>query len=313
MICRVAALTLIQKSHRENPFNERIPPVRANLDQRAHRGHCEDMTTPFALYDLSLSLLGDFQDRMTFPLRHRDAVVEDTVIDGLVWQAACTDGGLRFLYHEGGCPELPVILFLHGNGSSTAWGASSMAYLAGQGFTVVCAEYPGYSGNPGVPSEESLQEGASQAELWARDKWPDRLLAVLGESIGTAPALWLAARGRADLLVLDSPMTSLHEVVYGAFAWMSPSMRNPMNARALILSARAERTLPPTLILVSAYDPVVPERMGAELAGMIPGAELVRSHQPGHTALAVDGGRGFAGTRLLAWLRSRAVGMEQGE
>ena len=182
-----------------------------------------------------------------------------------------------------------------------------MAFLAREGYPIASAEYPGYSGNSGSPSEAALQKSASETEKWVRARWPGHPLLVVGESIGSAPAVWLTSQGRADLLLLDSPFTSLSEVITSIFPWL-PGLtilnRNPMDNRASLLAASAVRFLPPTMILVSAYDPIVPVHMGVELADIIPGAELVRTDVEGHTALSMDRvHNGQMDSKVLEWIR----------
>jgi pimeloyl-ACP methyl ester carboxylesterase len=136
------------------------------------------------------------QERFIFPVRHNGTPVAPSGI----WQAAHVDlpgtGRLAFLFADTGTRSgAPVLLYLHGNGSSAAITAAATEQLARAGVPVVAAEYPGYSGNPGAPSEASLRATAEATAAWARDRWPGRRLAVLGESIGSAPAIHLAAKG----------------------------------------------------------------------------------------------------------------------
>ena len=70
---------------------------------------------------------------------------------------------------------LPVVLFLHGNSTSANLAASRGALaLAVRGFRVVVGEYPGYAGNPGVPSEAGLRANAEAMAAFARRTWPGR-------------------------------------------------------------------------------------------------------------------------------------------
>ncbi|WP_338663791.1 alpha/beta hydrolase [Pararoseomonas sp. SCSIO 73927] len=246
------------------------------------------------------------QERFLFPARHNGVPVAASGI----WQVGHVEvpgsGRLAFLFADpeadpGGDPGAPVLLHLHGNGSRAGWSAASTENLVAAGIPVVAAEYPGYSGNPGAPTEASLRATAETMAAWARGRWPGRRLAVLGESIGSAPAIHLAASGRADLLVIDSGFTSMTETIrihlpwLPAVAWLN---RHPMDGIAALRGAA--KALPPTLVMVSAEDPVVPVAMGEALAAAIPGSTLHRSGRAGHPVIHGDP---RAGAVLLEWLR----------
>ncbi|MCR0981698.1 alpha/beta hydrolase [Roseomonas pecuniae] len=246
------------------------------------------------------------QERFLFPARHNAVPVAASGI----WQVGHVEvpgsGRLAFLFADPGHdlghdPGAPVLLHLHGNGSRAGWSAMDTEDLARAGVPVVAAEYPGYSGNPGAPSEASLKATAEATAAWARARWPGRHLAVLGESIGSAPAIHLAATGRADLLVIDSGFTSMTETIRIHLPWL-PAVtwlnRHPMDGIAAIRAAA--KALPPTLVMVSAADPVVPVAMGEALAAAIPGSTLHRSGWSGHPVIHGDP---RARAVLLEWLR----------
>jgi fermentation-respiration switch protein FrsA (DUF1100 family) len=81
--------------------------------------------------------------------------------------------------------------------------------LAGEGFAVILAEYRGYGGNEGSPTERGLAADARAVMAWARVRFPDRRLILFGESLGAAVAVGLATETPVDGLVLRSPFTSL--------------------------------------------------------------------------------------------------------
>lgn len=249
----------------------------------------------------AILLLWAGQERLLFPYRHG----AHPVAAGEGWEVARVEvpgaGAVAFLFAEGGAdPGPPVVLFLHGNGSSARWTAGVMGPAVRAGLPVVAAEYPGYAGNPGSPSEASLRATAEATAAWARARWPGRRLAVIGESIGSAPAVHLAATGVADLLVLDSGFTSVTEAIRWHMPWLPAAAwlnRHPMDNLAAIRGAAG--ALPPTLVLLSAEDPVVPTRMGEAIAAAIPGSGMFRSARAGHPVLHNDPG---AMAAVVAWL-----------
>lgn len=243
------------------------------------------------------------QEALIFPIRHNDAPV--AAEDG--WRVAEVEipaaGRIAFLFAEPeGGDDLPVLLYLHGNAGSTRLTALNMSALAARGLPVVAAEYPGYAGNPGSPSEASLQATARATAAWARARWPGRRLAVLGESIGSAPAIHLATTGVADLLVLDSGFTSLVAAIGALAPWLPAArwlVRHPMDNLGAVRAATGP--LPPTLVILSAGDQVIPAAMGEALAAAIPGSTVFRSAWHGHPVLYGDP---RARDVLFLWLAS---------
>ncbi|WP_426958223.1 alpha/beta hydrolase [Muricoccus radiodurans] len=254
------------------------------------------------LFAVAVGLLWARQESLIFPVRHEGV----PVAAGGIWQVGRLHvpgaGQLSFLFADGaGDPIGPAVLYLHGNGSAARFTATLMDRAARAGVPVLAAEYPGYSANPGAPTEASLRATAEAAAEWARARWPGRPLAVVGESIGSAPAVHLAATGRVDRLVLDSGFTSMTDTIRHHLRWL-PAVgwlnRHPMDNLAALRAAAGP--LPPTLLLVSSDDPVVPAAMADRLAEAIPASTVFRSARPGHPVLHGDPA---ALDALLAWLR----------
>ena len=82
----------------------------------------------------------------------------------------------------------PVIVYMHGNGGALAGRAALYRELAASGAGVLAVGYPGYGGNPGKPSEESLVDAASYNYAWlAEQGYPDARIVIAGQSLGTRP------------------------------------------------------------------------------------------------------------------------------
>lgn len=234
----------------------------------------------------AVALLWAFQERAIFPVRHQGVPPTE---DG-PWRVGEVEvpghGAIRFRFADG---PGPVALYFHGNASSTLAASGYAGFLREAGLVTVFASYPGYSGNPGAPSEAALQATAEAMEAWARARWPGRPLVAWGESIGTHPASHLAGLGRADALVLDSPFTSVADAAAWHFPWI-PGVRRLVRHRMDNLAAlRAMPRRIPVLVLVTAKDPVVPVTMGERIAAEVPGAELRRSPLAAHPVAVFDG------------------------
>lgn len=75
--------------------------------------------------------------------------------------------------------------------------------------TILLFDYRGYGRSQGRPSEEGLYRDGEAAVAALRAEAPGLPVVCVGESLGTAVAVHLAAAGRCDSLVLEAPFTSI--------------------------------------------------------------------------------------------------------
>lgn len=104
----------------------------------------------------------------------------------------------------------PVILIFHGNGGALAGRARLYESIASKDFDLLAVGYPGYGGNPGAPTEQSLYQAAQANYDWliAKGYKPEQII-IAGQSFGTGVAIWLAQTNPAAGLLLQSPYTSM--------------------------------------------------------------------------------------------------------
>lgn len=84
-------------------------------------------------------------------------------------------------------PDDPVgtIIVFHGNAGQALHRAYYANVLAAQNYRVILAEYPGYGGRPGKPSETVLVDNGRQLVTEAARTFPDTPIHLLGESMGS--------------------------------------------------------------------------------------------------------------------------------
>lgn len=126
-------------------------------------------------------------------------LIEVKTADGLVLK------GLEVAPRDG----RPVLLLLHGNGSSAADAVRWFAPLIERGYGIVAAEYRGYSANPGKPDEPGLAADADAFYARARTLAGTARLIVVGHSLGAGVAFGLAMREKLDALVTIGAFTRL--------------------------------------------------------------------------------------------------------
>ncbi len=119
--------------------------------------------------------------------------------------------GLRFFQHE---EKAPWILYFHGNGEVASDYDGIAPFYHQLGVNLVVADYRGYGASTGVPTFSALVQDAHplfravQAELNARNLAP--VSWIMGRSMGSIPALELAAGDRGELkgLIIESGFAS---------------------------------------------------------------------------------------------------------
>ena len=129
-----------------------------------------------------------------------------------------TEDGLSLLswYKEAQPGQRTVVLF-HGNAGHIGHRGYKARLFIDAGLGVFLAEYRGYGGNPGKPSEEGFRADARAALTFLIQENVDLSRVVLyGESLGTGVAVQLATdkktRNSIKSLVLESPFTSISDI-----------------------------------------------------------------------------------------------------
>jgi fermentation-respiration switch protein FrsA (DUF1100 family) len=115
------------------------------------------------------------------------------------------------------------ILFCHGNAGNVTNRAMILRNLRDVvGASVFIFDYRGYGRSEGKPNEVGILADARAARRWlaARAKIAEKQIILMGESLGGAVAVDLAAEGGARALILESTFSSLPEVAAYHFPWL---------------------------------------------------------------------------------------------
>ncbi len=137
----------------------------------------------------------------------------------LVWiphQVKTQSPSIPCLYLQQSSGSSKLLLYFHGNAEDAGTSFEMCSTLRARlNVHVLVVEYPGYGLHPGQPSERSICATADAvvAYLTQEMEWPADDIIVLGRSIGSGPACYLAAKTRFCCLVLVSAYTSIKAVV----------------------------------------------------------------------------------------------------
>ena len=107
-------------------------------------------------------------------------------------------------------PGMPTLLWSHGNAQNLESLKPALDYFHTYGFGVISYDYPGYGESGGEPSEEGCYRAieATYRHLTGELAVPACDTVSVGQSVGTGPTCWLAARQKHASVVLLSPFMS---------------------------------------------------------------------------------------------------------
>jgi fermentation-respiration switch protein FrsA (DUF1100 family) len=199
-------------------------------------------------------------------------------------------------YVRDGAAGRPTVVFLHGNWGSLSSTASATRSLGDRGMTIVVPEWPGYAGNPGIPTADGLDDAAiSTFDAIVRSGTRPSSIVVVGNSLGSAPAIALAAARRPAGLVLISAFTDLRIMARRRFP-LAPGFLLT-DAFDNLEAMKAVKT--PIMVIHGSRDDYVPTSMGRELADA--SKTPVRLVDAGHDAAYVQAAQDMTAERVEEW------------
>ena len=161
-----------------------------------------------------------------------------------------------FLPSPGQPARFTAIVF-NGNAGNRAHRAEFAAALHGLDLAVLLFDYRGFGENPGTPTERGLAADgrAARAYLLGRGDVDAARLVYVGESLGTAVAVDLAAEDAPAALILRSPFASMVEV--GTLHYPMLPVRYLLRDRYQSID-RVPRIRCPLLVIAGDRDSIVP-------------------------------------------------------
>lgn len=108
-----------------------------------------------------------------------------------------------------------IAVVFHGNGDTLDSALGLQRWFASLGFTNYSLEYRGVGRSEGWPTEEALERDVDRLweEICAREDCNPQRVLIVGFSIGSGPASYLAGKVQPRALLLLAPFTSLPDVV----------------------------------------------------------------------------------------------------
>lgn len=180
---------------------------------------------------------------------------------------------------------MPTILYFHGNGTDWTSIPTVTEPLQEAGYGILAAEYRGYRGNAGSPSEEGLYRDARGAVAWLGDQGiaPTDVI-IIGNSLGSGAATKMASEISPAALILVSPIGEMTRVVGDIYPWVPVRMilKDKFDNIGTIASVSA-----PTLIIHGEADRLISVNQARDLAAASPNATLKTIAGEGHFAVTL--------------------------
>ena len=158
-----------------------------------------------------------------------------------------------------------VVLFAHGNGGNLSHRWDTLKELNDNlGVSVMIFDYRGYGRSEGSPNEKGVLADARAARAWLAQRAgiPESEIVLMGESLGGAVLVDLAAADGARGLVLDITFSSLPDVAAYHYPWapIKLLMRSRLDSFSKIPNYHG-----PLLQLHGDADTIVPFKFGRKL------------------------------------------------
>lgn len=135
--------------------------------------------------------------------------------DANMFQVTRPGGENVMLYYTPAAQGMPTLLWSHGNAEDIGYLHDRLCRFNSRGYGILAYDYPGYGHSEGTPTEKGCYEAVEAAynHLTQKLKVPTEQIIIYGQSVGSGPAVWLAAQKPCRGLLLVSPFVSAFRAV----------------------------------------------------------------------------------------------------
>jgi fermentation-respiration switch protein FrsA (DUF1100 family) len=155
-----------------------------------------------------------------------------------------------------------VVLFLPGNGDVLATRVARLRAVTEDGTGLLALSFRGYGGSTGHPTETGLRLDVAAAYGFAAARYAAERIVVWGFSLGTGPAVALAAERPIGKLVLEAPYTSTVDVAAAILPFVPVRALMKDQFRS---DERIGRVTVPLMVMHGERDPGISIHLGERL------------------------------------------------
>jgi uncharacterized protein len=222
-----------------------------------------------------------FQDRLIYvPARYADGFADHLPagVSLVRYRSGSGDQAAFFIPSAAGAAPRRLWLVWGGNGMvAREWIHHFQRPDVDPGDAFLLIDYPGYGGNGGAPSPETIRDSSEAAAAavaeqlgWSEAERSTRT-ALFAHSMGCAAALQFAARHRVASVVLVAPFTDLMTMARRMVGWpLCQLLRHRFDNRARLTEILADGHALRIVIIHGSSDEVIPVAMGRALAAEFP-------------------------------------------
>jgi acetyl esterase/lipase len=251
-----------------------VQPIPASL--RSALFACTSLLLAYSAYLATLALL---QRRFVFnPARAEGPATEPAGTHKItsVRLALARDKAIKgwFLRPRQGNAPFPSIIYYGGRSEEVSWLRGAVKWFPNH--AVLALNYRGYGESEGEPSEHALfEDGLAQFDWLAAQPGVDpNAIVLVGRSLGTGVASYVAAKRPAERVVLITPYDSLLALARRRFRFTPLSLLLRHKFKSV---EYAKTNMQPCLALLAEHDDVVPEEHTHRLMACWAGAKkLIR-------------------------------------
>lgn len=173
------------------------------------------------------------------------------------------------------------LLLFHGNADNISIRLPKAKAWVDRGASVLLLDYRGYGKSEGeIKTANDLVEDAKAGLAWLKEQnYPSSQIILYGESIGSVPAIELAANEKFKAIILEAPFTSLKDMAK-LFYGMAPDF--VLKDFEMNNEEKIQQLKTPVLILQGTDDEVVPFSMGQRLFKKAPEPKSFFEIKDGH-------------------------------
>lgn len=178
-----------------------------------------------------------------------------------------------------------AIMYLHGNKGNIRRGIYQTRTMADRGLDIMIVDYRGYGKTEGSPvNDQQMLDDVNKAYQYLKENYDENQIYIIGYSLGTGMASYLAKTNMPAHLILVAPFTSL-TAIKDKYLWMFPDfllkyqLDNGQHLKDLAI---------PTTILHGTDDTVVDYSFSNELTEINNKINLITSKGQSHRGIIFD-------------------------
>jgi len=166
----------------------------------------------------------------------------------------------------------PLLIYYGGNGGEASRNIEQLQALGFQNFVAI--NYRGYGRSSGEPNEQNLKQDALMIydRLVNNYKISPQHIVLMGQSLGSGVATYVASEREVKKVILITPYDSLVEVAESHYPWLPVSLLLNQRFESNILASQINT---PVLCLIAEFDQVIPPSHAEKLCSQWKGTAKV--------------------------------------